>query len=365
MVKKLAATVLSFVTAVSMFTACSGSSAGTTAASTTAAAAAAAETTAPDIKVELDANVEKVPMKDGWPKDIVIASATTGGTAYYIGATMAQILTNAFDGVSFTTEATNGSIMQNGALVQENKDILGHFVVPALIQAKEGTYPNLETKFDKLEVIQIGNATRPQFVTLKENGITDFSNLKGKKLGVPPITTVVYVAAMQVLKAYGYEESDFASVTPMAFSEQGDALKDGSIDVACVGGGFPQAVISDLNSSRDIVMLSVSDEAMEKVLAETPSYNKEIVPAGTYSDVTEDITVISIPQSIGCNVEMDEDLVYEITRILNESTDTLAATHAEGKAWNLENSLAAYKSGVVPFHKGAARYYEEMIKQGK
>jgi TRAP transporter TAXI family solute receptor len=308
---------------------------------------------------------QQQPKAKDWPSEVVIVSGTTGGTSYYIGAGQAQILTEAIDGVSFVTEATNAAVTQNGPLVQGDASIMGHFVISALMQAREGTYPGLDAKLDKIYLIQVGNSTRPQFITLKENKINDFSDLKGKKIGVPPVTTVVYVATMQVLAAYGYEESDFASITPMAFNDQGDALKDGSIDVAVVAGGFPQAVASDLNSSRDIVMLSISDEAMAKVLAETPAYNAEIVPAGTYSDVDYDVQVVSIPQSIGCNIDMDEELVYEITKALNERTDELAAIHSEGSAWNLENSLAAYKAGAVPFHPGAARYYDEMISAGK
>jgi TRAP-type uncharacterized transport system substrate-binding protein len=81
--------------------------------------------------------------------------------------------------------------------------------------------------------------------------------------------------------------------------------------------------------------------------------------------VDYDVQVVSIPQSIGCNIDMDEELVYEITKALNERTDELAAIHSEGSAWTLENSLAAYKAGAVPFHPGAARYYDEMISAGK
>lgn len=300
-----------------------------------------------------------------WPSDVVIASGTTGGTSYYIGAAQAQILTEAIDGVSFVTEATNAAITQNGPLVQNDPAIMGHFVIPALVQAREGTYPGLDMELDKVYLIQVGNSTRPQFITLKENNIKDFSDLKGKRIGVPPITTVVYTATIQILAAYGYKESDFASLTPMAFNDQGDALKDGSIDVAVVAGGFPQAVASDLNSSRDIVMLSISDEVMAKIIAETPSYKAEIVPAGTYSDVDYEVQVVAIPQGIGCNIDMDEDLVYEITKVLNESTDKLASMHAEAREWNLENTLAVYKAGVVPFHPGAARYYDEIIASGK
>ena len=141
---------------------------------------------------------QQQPKAKDWPSEVVIVSGTTGGTSYYIGAGQAQILTEAIDGVSFVTEATNASVTQNGPLVQGDASIMGHFVISALMQAREGTYPGLDAKLDKIYLIQVGNSTRPQFITLKENKINDFSDLKGKKIGVPPVTTVVYVATMRV-----------------------------------------------------------------------------------------------------------------------------------------------------------------------
>jgi TRAP-type uncharacterized transport system substrate-binding protein len=51
---------------------------------------------------------------------------------------------------------------------------------------------------------------------------------------------------------------------------------------------------------------------------------------------------------------------YEITKALNETTDDLAAVHAEGKAWSLEQTKPFYEGKSVPFHPGAERYYKEV-----
>ena len=208
-----------------------------------------------------------------------------------------------------------------------------------------------------------GNATKLQFVTLKETGITSLEDLKGKRIATSSPGSAVRTATLQVLEAMGYEESDFASITAMTLSEMGDALKDGVVDIGVFNGGVPGATVSDLNSTRDIVMLQVPQDILDKILSEHLSYRTYSVTSDDYSDLTEDYTVLGLPMGMACNMDMDEDLVYEITKVLNENTDALAAAHSEGADWNTENSLEFYNAGTVPFHPGAARYFDEI--QGK
>ena len=60
------------------------------------------------------------------------------------------------------------------------------------------------------------------------------------------------------------------------------------------------------------------------------------------------------------NMELSDELVYEITKTLLESTDKMAQIHVDGAAWNLENSVAMIEKGIVPIHPGAEKYYKEV-----
>ena len=298
-----------------------------------------------------------------WPERVTIASGDTGGANYYIAVAQSQILNNAIDGVDFAAEATDASPTTNGPIVQNDADCLGFLAPIGLQQLLEGTYPDMPQSLDKLRLIMTGNATKIQFITLKESGITSLDQLAGKRIATHNPGTTGRAATLLLLKEMGYEESDFASITAMTPSDTADALKDGTIDVGIFNTGLPGAAISDLNSTRDIVMLQVPEDVLNKVIKENPAYVSTSVSKDVYSDMTEDCTVLGIPMGLVCNEDMDEDLVYEITKALNEGTADLAAAHTEGAEWNTENSLGFYNGGAVPFHPGAARYYDEI--QGK
>lgn len=298
-----------------------------------------------------------------WPETVTMATGNPGGAAYYIGATQSQILDAAIDEVYFTVESTDGGFTMNGPFVQNDPDCLSMITISAMQEALAGEYPDIPTPLDKMRLIMAGNATKLQFVTLKESGITSLYDLKGKKIATSSPGSAVRTATLQVLEAMGYKESDFASITAMTLSDMGDALKDGVIDIGVFNGGVPGAAVSDLNSTRDIVMLQVPQDILDTILSEHTAYRTYLVTSEDYSDLTEDITVLGLPMGLACNADMDEELVYQITKILNESTEQLANSHTEGADWNTENSLAFYNDGSIPFHPGAARYYDEI--QGK
>lgn len=296
-----------------------------------------------------------------WPDNITIATGTTGGTIYYIGAAQTQILNKAIEGVNFAAEATDSTPTMNGPIVQNDPACMGIIAVVAMQEALNGTYADMPgVKLDKMRLMMVGHSTTLQFVTLKETGITSLDQLKGKRIATANPGTVVRQGSLQVLEAMGYQESDFATLTAMAPADMADALKDGAIDVAIFNGGTYIAALADLSSTRDIVMMQVPQDVLDKVLSEHPGYNTAVLTQDTYKGLTQDYTILGMPMALWCNADMDEDLAYEITKVLNESTDEMAAAHANGADWNTENTLAFYTDGVVPFHPGAARYYDEI-----
>ena len=84
------------------------------------------------------------------------------------------------------------------------------------------------------------------------------------------------------------------------------------------------------------------------------------VPAATYNGMKEDVTVPAVSAVLICKKELNEDLVYQLTKVLFEKKDDL--THAK-KA--LISAESAVKGVPVPFHPGAERYFTELGLIGK
>src|SRR5699024_460664 len=108
-------------------------------------------------------------------------------------------------------------------------------------------------------------------------------------------------------------------------------------------------------SSGDVVMLDISDEAIEKIESAS-DYKQFTIPKDSYDFLEEDIqTVAAYAVMVGNTDTIDEELGYELARIMVENADEV--THEQGKMLTLENALNGAEG--LPIHPGAKRYYEE------
>jgi uncharacterized protein len=68
------------------------------------------------------------------------------------------------------------------------------------------------------------------------------------------------------------------------------------------------------------------------------------------------VPVLGVMNLLVVNASMDEQLAYDITRVLHERQPELAAIHPEARNLKLESAV---KSSPAPLHPGALRYYRE------
>jgi len=347
--KKTIIRVLSVVLVVAMIAGCGGG------ATSTAPAAPAASGAAPAAPA--------APAKEK-PKNLVIASGNSGGTYYYIGAGQAKILTDKLgNGYSVTTESTSGSPVENGTFVQEDAGTLGIITLDGLYEGLAGSEARgfMDGPIDNATLIQVGHDLILYCVTLQGNGIESIADLKGKKISLPTVGNTAYFQAVGILEQYGITLND-CTATPMVYSEAADALKDGTLDAVWIAGGIPQAAVTDLDTTKDIKLLTIDENMVSKITDAYPYWGIKTLPGGTYSDQKEDINIMVSTVVMAANKNLDDDLVYNITKILNESVDELAGIHANGADWNADATFAVMEQNIVPVHPGAQRYYDEIAK---
>lgn len=291
------------------------------------------------------------------PDSLVIASGSSAGTYYYMATGQSKILSEKIDGLTVNNEATNGTINFN--LASQNVDTIGMGGLEQLISAIQGNadrgYPEA---LDNLGVIQSGHKFVLYCVTAADSGIETFADLNGKKIGKPTLTGSSTPMIDMLYKAYGVDTSTLKE-TPASHAENIDALKDGVIDAAFVAGGVPMAGLTDLTTSKDIKFLDIDADLLKPYMEEDKYFELITIEPNTYNKQTEPINLMTVDVLLAANMNLDDDLVYEITKALNENVDEMTLIHKDGAQWNKENTLNLYKKNIVPFHPGAAKYYDE------
>lgn len=188
-------------------------------------------------------------------------------------------------------------------------------------------------------------------------GGTDATGGGGKKakIAIGPPASETNTISQVILAAHGLEEGDY-QVFQEGFGDAADGVQDGNIDVSVGVLGLPAGSIESLQATAgDVVMLELTDDAIEEIEANT-EYKRYTIPKDSYDFLESDIETIAAYAILMGNTDtIDEELGYELARIMVEHADEV--THASGAELSLENALNGAEG--LPIHPGAKRYYEE------
>lgn len=290
-------------------------------------------------------------------QELSIATGGTGGVYYPYGGGLAELIGRYVEGYSAVAEVTGASVENVGLVITGESDMalaLADTVYQAFTGT--GTGPLEGRTFDELRALAAIYPNAVQIVTLQGSGITSLEDLRGRRVSVGAPGSGTEVSARTILEANGITYDDF---TPerLNFNETAAALRDGQIDAGFWSVGPPTSSILDLAATRDIVLIPLSEDEITNAIAAEPTFAPYTLRAETYPGVAEDVPTLSTPNVLIVSAEMDEELAYQITRVLYEHVDELIAIHPAATDTTIEFSLA---SSPIPLHAGAVRYLEEV-----
>lgn len=193
------------------------------------------------------------------------------------------------------------------------------------------------------------------FVTTENSGIKTIADLKGKRVVLGPAGAGFDYFLKPLFEAHGVAYDDLTVLNGNYFTA-GDMIADGKADAAFMGGAIPIPAVTQLCASQDVVFIKMDDDAPAK-LEKYPFYFTVPVKAGIYSDLTEDLVGLNVGNMhLISHENVDEDLVYNMTKVMYENREKIAQKHPAAKALNPKNAV---RNTGVPFHPGAIKYYKE------
>ncbi len=275
------------------------------------------------------------------------------GTYYAFGGTIAQHATNNA-GIEVIGVVGNGS-QANIEQLQAKTAELAFCQSDVMAYAYAGTNLFAETgAVDCFSTVGALYMEQVQIVTCNPD-IKTVADLAGKRVSIGAAGSGVYFNAIDVLGCYGLTEADIIP-TYQGFGDSANSLKDGQIDAAFVVSGAPTTAIVELATTKDAYLVSIEDANVEKLLAASPYYAKNVIPAGTYNGQTEDVTTVAVGAVLLARNDMPEDAIYALTADIFDNAADLVSTHAKYGEIDL-----AYGASItsVPYHPGAAKYFAE------
>ena len=286
---------------------------------------------------------------------LIMATGGVAGTYYPFGGVLSSVI-NANTDLHVTVNASGASadnIQQIGAgdahLALAQNDVMYYAFHGVSIWADSEPVTNLATLMSLYpETVQI--------VVDAGSGIYSVEDLAGRRVSVGDVGSGVNANATQVLAAHGLTMADINEFN-LGFGASADAMRDGGLDAFFVTSAAPNTAVMDLALARDLRILSISDDRAAALMADYPFYVRVTLTSSDYEWLPAPVHTLAVQATLITSTDMDEQMAYDIVRVLIENQPDILAGHARGADISAHNAV---QSVSVPFHPGAQRFFEEI-----
>ena len=283
-------------------------------------------------------------------EQLSMGTATVGGTFYNIGGPLAQCVNNAMPEVNITAEFTQGST-ENLRLIQKKKMQLAIITPMIGYRARMGLKQFKGTTIEFKAVVRLLPNSNV-WVALKKSKINSIPEVKGYKVAVGPASGGLGVIARGQLKANDIDYKKDIKPFFLGAGDMAQALKDGAVEAAFLTVELAKMV----NTTHPVKVLQWGDGKLDAFLKTAPFFGKYTHPANSFKGVPYAVPTVDNGIQLICAVDMDEALVYKLTKTIIENLDCIGNIYAPIK--NLTPEWAASEIGN-PFHPGAIKYFKE------
>jgi len=200
---------------------------------------------------------------------------------------------------------------------------------------------------------------------VKKTGITSLEEAIAKKYPFNFVTKAAgslgEATAKTVLEIYGTSYDEIISwggtINPVASATAIAMLKDGKADISIDQTTATQANWVELSMTSNIHVSVPNKQALEALKAR--GFTEFYIPKGSFNGlVTEDLLTAGSAHNLLVSKNVDEEVVYLITKALIENRQEMVNFFAPMEVFDIEQAGAPGNCGVE-LHPGALRYYRE------
>jgi hypothetical protein len=298
---------------------------------------------------------------------ISLITGPFGTGSYVLGNAVEQIVAKHSDKVQVTSSETPGLVYNAKQLNRDpdmKKNTFMAFTTGINYLATSGQKP-FDSKLPDVKLIGnylLGSVWLATF----DPEIKSPTDLEGKTiaLGRPP-QILWTIEPMHIIRD-GWQMEDKITIERLGTKDAAQALLNGSVDAAIVG-GYADPLTGEFKPSPQTVELLAAGkklyhipwgkDAVQAVIDKGIAMNHLSVPAGSVEGVDSDLEGFFDAIAWVSYPELDDDAAYEVTRTLIDNVGQFSDYHALGKLMSAKS--LAYGWDPENIHPGALRAYRE------
>ncbi|MBQ9419895.1 MAG: TAXI family TRAP transporter solute-binding subunit [Synergistaceae bacterium] len=300
---------------------------------------------------------------ESWPPGLRFMTGPAGGNWEILG----NILADKWSAVGLPqTSNIAGGGVSNILNVHARRGDLGFSVTSLLGAALKGEADFKGRKVSNAVIMADLYTQYTYFIMRKDfaekNNINSIEDIINNKIPVRfatlrPGTSSEFVVKALFDKAWGLDYKKIFQVQYESYESGASLLIDNHLDCFAFSVGKAAPIISTIENNIDIVLLSVSQEALDKLSEAYGTVTLEIEP-GIYKSLPEDSQPVKAVGDYTCIVvrkDLPENLVYELNKTIWENKSELAEKFPDMNEFAIKTALPE----KIPAHEGSVKFYDQ------
>ena len=284
--------------------------------------------------------------------DLLIGSVSASSSHYAYFVAVGQLINENAEGLRASVVETGGT-MDNVRRMARGQVDFGTVTTNVQRHAVEGTN-DFEGKAQDLTLLWVYTGAPQNVVVRADADVDSLEDLKEVRFNPGMRGSATEATTEAVFETLGLS-ADFVrgSTTDIV-----GMIKDNRVAgyVKSGAGNKLDGSTMDIATSTDISILGLTDDQAETLRSEMPDISVVDVPEGA-ADGLPAYTAWSFGVGVAAPSTLDEDVVYQVVKVIMEDKEAQANAMSSLKGMNLADVTLQY--GTIPLHPGAARWFEE------
>jgi TRAP transporter TAXI family solute receptor len=281
-----------------------------------------------------------------------LTSGIPGATFHPLGERLAAGYERVLPPLEVEVLESPGSVRNVGALQNGTAD-LGFAFADVTYVAYVGRLAERPERFDRLRGVAVLQLTPLHLVARRGLEARSIRDLRGRRVGTGPPGSGTALTSDILLRGFGVPATAVAA-EPLPFNDAARRLVAGSLDAAFVSAGYPSESVQ-IATRAGARLVPVEGEEVARLRRDYPFLRLTFVPGGTYPGHAAPVPTVGVDSLLLCRADLDEDLVYQLTKAFFEVLPTLSTDVESLQLMDVDRASAT----PIPLHRGAARYYRE------
>lgn len=290
---------------------------------------------------------------------ITIGTGGVTGVYYPTGGAICRLVNQGRreHGIRCSVESTGGSVY-NINTIREGELEFGVAQSDWQFHAYNGTSRFEEAgAFEELRAVFSVHPEPFTVVARADSGITTIADLEGKRVNIGNPGSGQRGTMEVVMEAMGWTMDSFELASELKAAEQSAALCDNQIDAMIYTVGHPSGSIQEATTACDSVLVEVSGDVIEALIADNSYYRAATIPGGMYRGNDADVATFGVGATFVSSANVSDEVVYTLVSAVFENIDDFKGLHPAFA--NLVPEEMASAGLSAPIHPGAAQYYRE------